>query len=75
MLSAFLSKTIVSFVWNWIFLKIAIFMLMVIILKFRTLFSFCYSNKMLVTWAGIHKMLVRMVNREDPDQTASSEAV
>ena len=24
---------------------------------------------------GIHKMLVRITNREDPDQTASSEAV
>ena len=25
--------------------------------------------------AGIHKLLVRIANREDPDQTASSEAV
>ena len=25
--------------------------------------------------AGIHKMLLRIANREDPDQTASSEAV
>ena len=25
--------------------------------------------------AAIHKMLVRIANREDPDQTASSEAV
>ena len=25
--------------------------------------------------AGIHKMFVRITNREDPDQTASSEAV
>ena len=25
--------------------------------------------------AGIHKILVRIANREDPDQTASSEAV
>ena len=24
---------------------------------------------MLVIWAGIHKLLVRMGNREDPDQT------
>ena len=30
---------------------------------------------MLVIRAGIHKMLVRIANREDPDQTASSEAV
>ena len=26
-------------------------------------------------WFGIHKMLVRIANREDTDQTASSEAV
>ena len=25
--------------------------------------------------AGIHKLFVRTANREDPDQTASSEAV
>ena len=30
---------------------------------------------MLVIKAGIHKMHVRIANREDPDQTASSEAV
>ena len=30
---------------------------------------------MLVIRAGIHKMHVRIANREDPDQTASSEAV
>ena len=30
---------------------------------------------MLVIMADIHKMLVRIANREDPDQTASSEAV
>ena len=29
----------------------------------------------LVISAGIHKMLVRIANREYPDQTASSEAV
>ena len=32
-------------------------------------------NKILVIRAGIHKMLVRITNREDPYQTASSEAV
>ena len=32
-------------------------------------------NKMLVIRLGIHKTLVRVANREDPDQTASSEAV
>ena len=41
------------------------------VLKFQTHFS----NKMLVFRAGVHKMLVRISNREDPDQTASSEAV
>ena len=41
------------------------------VLKFRTLFL--YLNKMLFFTAGVHKMLVRIINREDPDQTASSE--
>ena len=41
------------------------------VLKFLILIS----NKMLVIKAGVHKMLLRMANREDPDQTASSEAV
>ena len=36
---------------------------------------FPLSNKLLVIKAGIHKMLVRKTNREDPDQTASFEAV
>ena len=40
---------------------------MVNVLKLRTLLSFCSSP-------GIHKMLVEIANREDPDQTASSEA-
>ena len=31
--------------------------------------------KMLVISAGIHKMHARIGNREDPDQTASLEAV
>ena len=30
------------------------------------IFLFLYSNKMLVFGAGIHKMLVRIANREDP---------
>ena len=30
---------------------------------------------MFVIMAGIPKLLVRLANREDPDQTASSEAV
>ena len=36
---------------------------------------FLFSNKMLVFRVGIHKMLARIANREDPDQTASEEAV
>ena len=36
---------------------------------------FLFVNKMLVVRAGIHKMLVRITNKKDPDQTASSEAV
>ena len=44
------------------------------VLKFRTLL-FLFSNKMLVFRAGMHKMLVRIANREDPEQTASLEAV
>ena len=33
------------------------------------IFLFLFSNKMLVFRAGIHKMLVRIANREDPDQS------
>ena len=36
---------------------------------------FLFSNKMVVFGAGIHNMLLRIVNREDTDQTASLEAV
>ena len=36
---------------------------------------FLFSNKMIVIMAGIHKMLIRIANREHSDQTASSEAV
>ena len=38
-------------------------------------FLFLFSNKMFVFRAVIHKMLVRIANRVDPDQTASEEAV
>ena len=34
--------------------------------------SFLFSNKMLVFRPGIYIMLVRIENREDPDQTAPS---
>ena len=36
---------------------------------------FPFSNKMVVIRAGIYKMLVKIVSREDSDQTASLEAV
>ena len=38
-------------------------------------FLFLFSNKLLAIRAGVHKMLVRIANREDPNQTASEEAV
>ena len=41
-------------------------------LKFQTPYLFLFSNKMLVFRAGINKILVRIANREDLDQTASS---
>ena len=42
-------------------------------LKFQTVFSFFPSNYK-VFKAEIHKMLVRIANRDEPDQTASSKA-
>ena len=43
--------------------------------KIENTFLSLFLNRMLVIRAGIHKMPVRIANREDPDQTASSEAV
>ena len=43
--------------------------------KILNTFHFLFSYKMLVIKAGICKKLVRLANREDPDQTASSEVV
>ena len=43
--------------------------------KISNTILFLFSNKMLVFRAEIYNMFVRMANREDPDQTASSEAV
>ena len=43
--------------------------------KLLTFFSFRSQKKILVIRAGTHKMLVRIANRKDPDQTASLEAV
>ena len=49
---------------------------MINILKFRTLYSFSqFSFNRLIFKVVIHKMLVRIVDREDPDLTVSSEAV
>ena len=39
------------------------------------LFLFLLSNKMQVIRAGIHKMLVRKANREDPGRTARSSLI
>ena len=43
--------------------------------KILNTFLFLFSNKMLIFRARIHKMLVRIANSSDSDQTASSEAV
>ena len=43
--------------------------------KISNTFLLLFSIKMLVIRTGIHKIIVRVANREDPDQTASSEAV
>ena len=43
--------------------------------KIMNTFLFLFSTKMLVITAGIHKTLVSIANRGDPDQIASSEAV
>ena len=42
--------------------------------KISNTFHFLFSNKTLVIRARIHKMLVRITNRVDPDQTASSRS-
>ena len=41
--------------------------------KVLNTFLFLFSNKMLVIKAGIHKIFIKIANREDPDQTASSD--
>ena len=43
--------------------------------KISNMVPFQISIKMLIFRAGIYKLLVRITNREDPDQTASLEAV
>ena len=47
---------------------------MVNVQNFEYFFFLLFSNKMLIIMCGIHKKLVLIANREDPDQTAS-EAV
>ena len=51
------------------------FFLGVLRVKFWTLFLIPFSNEVLAYRAGIHKLLVRIAKREDPNQTASEEAV
>ena len=36
---------------------------------------FLFLNKMLVDRTGVHKILVRIANSEDPDQTASRSSL
>ena len=45
--------------------------LRVTFLKNLNTLLFEFSDNTLIIRAGIHKMLVRIANREDPDQTAS----
>ena len=40
----------------------------------QNLEHFLFSNKMVIRY-GVCKMLVRITNQADPDQTASGEAV
>ena len=48
-------------------LKFRNILYMVNVLEFRTPF-FLFSNKMWAIKTGIHKMLVRIANREDPSE-------
>ena len=41
----------------------------------HALFVSLFSNKILAVMVVIHKLLVRIANRDDPDQIAFSEAV
>ena len=43
--------------------------------KIQNTFLFLFSDKMLVIMAATRKMPVKIANSEDPNQTASSEAV
>ena len=41
--------------------------------KLSCTFLFLFSNKMLISMAGIHKMLLRITNMEDPDQLSNDQ--
>ena len=43
--------------------------------KISNTFLFLISNEMMVIRAGNYKLLVKIEKRDEPDQTASSEAV
>ena len=43
--------------------------------KISNTFLFLFSNEMLVFRAGSHKMLVRIANREDPDQSLVEQSI
>ena len=43
------------------------------VIKIPNTFPFLFYNEMLIIRTGIHKMLARIANREDTDQTASSD--
>ena len=51
------------------------FVITVNALKFRTLFSLCSQIKCWLSGLEVTKGLSEIAKREDPDQTASSEAV
>ena len=42
--------------------------------KISNTFLFLFAKKCLLSELEIHKMLVRLANREDPDQTASLQS-
>ena len=52
-----------------------LYMSIIFVMQGKCLFSDISRPEMWAIPAGIHQMFVRIANREDPDQTASSEAV
>ena len=43
--------------------------------KISNTFDFLFSKKMRINRAGMHTIVIGIVNSEDPDQTASSKVV